>query len=153
MIRKFYSFKWMLAAILFSGLLLTSCSVDVLDNPVVDPAQPSAVDPGKWTIDDSFVDHSVKPGDDFFMHRIGKWWAATTIDDKALFPKAAGFVDDLVAEIHRQTDDSPKSIQILIAHLAALLDNEQTATIKENGLLYASQVYMDCGYLVSVWAR
>ena len=136
----------MLAAILFSGLLLTSCSVDVPDNPVEDPGQPSAVDPGKWTIDDSFVDNSVKPGDDFFMHRNGKWWAATTIDDNAELPNTEGFLEDIIRSVYRQTNEPPKSGLVLKDHLEALVDYNRTEAMTENGVNYANRVYMDCGY-------
>ena len=44
----------MLAAILFCGLLTTSCTDEQFDNPSTDqPEQASAVDPGRWWIDES----------------------------------------------------------------------------------------------------
>ena len=76
----------MLAAILFGSLVMTSChdADDAIangeDNPVT-PAEPgtSAVDHGTWWIDDSHMDQTVKPGDNFYMHCIGTWWKNTTL--------------------------------------------------------------------------
>ena len=75
------------AAILTCGLLMTSC-FDRIDNPVEpsNPETPSAVDNGKWTIDDRNMDLSVKPGDNFFMYCNGSWWAATTPKSKFDIP-------------------------------------------------------------------
>ena len=74
---------WMLAAILTCSLsmTLTSCSEDN-DDPIVEPTPevpdtPSAVDKGTWRFDDSFMDKSVKAGDDFFMYCNGNWWKET----------------------------------------------------------------------------
>ena len=53
----------MLAAILFCGLVMTSCSDQqvIIDNPVTpEPEQASAKDPGKWWIDENNMDKSVK---------------------------------------------------------------------------------------------
>ena len=75
----------MLAAILACGLLTTSCVDDktIPDNPSPTPEQASAKDTGEWWIDESYMDKSVNPGDDFFMHCIGTWWKNTPIDPKA----------------------------------------------------------------------
>ena len=47
-------------------MVLTSCTVS--DIPV------SAVDEGQWAIDESFMDTSVNPGNDFFMYCNGGFW-------------------------------------------------------------------------------
>ena len=47
-------------------MLLTSCTVS--DIPV------SAVDEGEWSINESFMDTSVRPGDDFYMYCNGGFW-------------------------------------------------------------------------------
>ena len=60
--RTNYKNHWMLAAILFCGLVMTSCSDQqvIIDNPVTpEPEQASAKDPGKWWIDENNMDKSV----------------------------------------------------------------------------------------------
>lgn len=47
-------------------MVLTSCTVS--DIPV------SAVDEGQWAIDESYMDTSVNPGNDFFMYCNGGFW-------------------------------------------------------------------------------
>ena len=83
MMRTNYKNQWMLAAILCCGLVMTSCSreQDVVDNPSTpDPEPPSAKDPGKWWIDDSNMDKTVKPGDNFYMYCNGSWWKNATVN-------------------------------------------------------------------------
>ena len=76
---------WILAAVFCCSLVMNSCSDGTVmpDNPVPAPEQASAQDPGKWWIDESYMDKSVKLSDDFFMHCIGTWWKNTPIDPKA----------------------------------------------------------------------
>lgn len=71
---------WMLLAV--GTWLLTSCA-DNDDNSVepVNPDQPQFVDNGKWTIDDSYMDLSVNPGDNFFMYCNGNWWKNAQFDE------------------------------------------------------------------------
>ena len=85
--KKF--FLWMPAAILFSSLMMASCvgfadsAIGVEDNPTEPTKKPetaSAKDPGKWWIDERYMDKSVKLSDDFFMYCIGTWWKNTTLD-------------------------------------------------------------------------
>lgn len=85
--KKF--FLWMPAAILFSSLMMASCvgfadsAIGVEDKPTEPTKKPetaSAKDPGKWWIDESYMDKSVKLSDDFFMYCIGTWWKNTTLD-------------------------------------------------------------------------
>ena len=80
---------WMPAAILFSSLMMASCvgfadsAIGVEDNPTEPTKKPetaSGKDPGKWWIDESYMDKSVKLSDDFFMYCIGTWWKNTTLD-------------------------------------------------------------------------
>ena len=82
-------FLWMPAAIFFSSLMMASCvgfadsAIGVEDNPTEPTKKPetaSAKDPGKWWIDESYMDKSVKLSDDFFMYCIGTWWKNTTLD-------------------------------------------------------------------------
>ena len=77
------------AAILFSSLMMASCvgfadsAIGVEDNPTEPTKKPetaSAKDPGKWWIDEKYMDKSVKLSDDFFMYCIGTWWKNTTLD-------------------------------------------------------------------------
>ena len=84
--KKF--FLWMPAAILFSSLMMASCvgfadsAIGVEDKPTEPTKKPetaSAKDPGKWWIDESYMDKSVKLSDDFFMYCIGTWWKNTTL--------------------------------------------------------------------------
>jgi len=76
------------AAILFSSLMMASCvgfadsAIGVEDKPTEPTKKPetaSAKDPGKWWIDESYMDKSVKLSDDFFMYCIGTWWKNTTL--------------------------------------------------------------------------
>ena len=82
-------FLWMPAAVLFSSLMMASCvgfadsAIGVEDNPTEPTKKPetaSAKDPGKWWIDERYMDKSVKLSDDFFMYCIGTWWKNTTLD-------------------------------------------------------------------------
>jgi hypothetical protein len=73
--------KLALAAILSSGLLMTSCIDEQFDNPVTEPEQASAEDPGRWWIDESYMDKSVNPGDNFYMYCIGTWWKNTPLTE------------------------------------------------------------------------
>ncbi len=82
-------FLWMPAAVLFSSLMMASCvgfadsAIGVEDNPTEPTKKPetaSAKDPGKWWIDEKYMDKSVKLSDDFFMYCIGTWWKNTTLD-------------------------------------------------------------------------
>ena len=82
-------FLWMPAAVLFSSLMMASCvgfadsAIGVEDKPTEPTKKPetaSAKDPGKWWIDERYMDKSVKLSDDFFMYCIGTWWKNTTLD-------------------------------------------------------------------------
>ena len=86
MMRTNYKNQWMLAAILFCGLVMTSCEdvLNVVDDPVnPETEQPSAKDPGNWWIDENNMDKSVKPGDNFFMYCLGSWWKNTAVDPES----------------------------------------------------------------------
>ena len=75
--------QWMIAAILTSGLVLTSCK-DEIDNPVSPtPSGQEAVDNGEWTISAANMDQAVAPGDNFFMYCNGSWWKNTQLDGKS----------------------------------------------------------------------
>ena len=77
---------WPLAIILASGLLMTSCLDEQLDNPsTTEPEQTSAKDPGKWWIDENNMDKSVNPGNNFFMYCNGSWWKNTTLSAEQYF--------------------------------------------------------------------
>lgn len=133
------------AAILSCSLVLISCN-EQIDNPSTPPEQSSAVDKGKWTIDESFVDYSVKPGDDFFMHRIGKWWANTAVNDNPESPQYAGFITDLDIQIKELTAHTSPSSEYLSGHLNYMLDEKYGPTMSEASLAYADKVYEDCNY-------
>ena len=86
--RTNYKNHWMLAAILFCGLVMTSCSDQqgIIDNPVTpEPEQASAKDPGKWWIDENNMDKSVKPGYNFYMYCNGTWWKNTAVGPTSHF--------------------------------------------------------------------
>ena len=70
---------WTLTALVMLGL--ASCT-DEIDNPVGGGDEPgqSAVDTKEWTIDDNFMDTTLKPGDDFFMYCNGNYWKQTETD-------------------------------------------------------------------------
>ena len=148
MMKKNFRTLWMPAAILCCGLLMTSCVDEsaMPDNPTPKPEEASAKDNGKWTIDESFVDNSVKPGDDFFMHRIGKWWAATTVDDDPEYFQVEGFMNDLVKGLVQMTNGATKNSGILFQHLNALRIKEAEPDMSAKALLYSGQVTADCGY-------
>lgn len=139
--KKFYL---MMAAILTlcGGMLLSGC-VGGIDYPVVpvDPDQPSVVDNGKWTIDDSYMDTSVKPGDNFFMYCNGTWWKNTTVSSEE---KIFGFFR---TTMEKSVTDKVRSIAYpnlltLIGH-AERLDGtaEAAAAVLQEGveLLESSQ--------------
>lgn len=130
------------AAILTCGLMLNACSS--IDNPVADTptppkeSVPSAVDNGKWTIDESYVDNTIRPGDDFYMHRIGKWWEATSIDDDPSIPKTAGFMTDIISMITSQYPSLP-NFECLRKHISDLDAQAEAAQA------YSDQAEKDCG--------
>lgn len=69
--------QWMMAAILFASLSLTSCVDENSDNPV-SPEQQEQKLPFK---DAAWMDPSVNPGDDFFMYAFGTWDKTHAKDD------------------------------------------------------------------------
>ena len=71
------SFKWMMAAILFSSLSLTSCVEENSDNPVYPELQEYKL-PFR---DAAWMDPNVNPGDDFFMYAFGTWYDTHAKDD------------------------------------------------------------------------
>ena len=134
---------WMLAAILFCGAMtmLTSCSSDddsVDDNVTPVPAS-GAVDNGVWPVDESYVDNSIRPGDDFYMHRIGLWWAGTTVDDNPFMPTTKGYVDELNDEIKKVLPESPSAKQ-LGDHLANLDEHSKASQD------FLTKTWTACGY-------
>ena len=136
--------QWMLAAILtISGAMVFSGCSETKDNPAVPvvPDQPSVVDNGKWTIDDSYMDISVKPGDNFFMYCNGTWWKNTTVSDDE---KVTGFFRTTIGNSVKsklQTLAYPNFLT-LISHAEHLDETaEAAATILQEGvaLLESSQ--------------
>ena len=134
-------FFWMLTAILVCGSMIFSSCTDEIDNPVgpVNPDQPSVVDNGKWTIDDSNMDLSVKPGDDFFMYCNGTWWKNTQVPQDE--PAIVGFGNDYDTAWDEAVKELPNPTFIQIIKHVALLDktkDEALATyqdvIEESGL-------------------
>ena len=100
------------AATLFCSLVFCACAS--IDDPVADPTvtpapTPSAVDNGVWPVNESYVDNSVRPGDDFFMYRIGTWWANTTVNDNRLDPKMAGYFTDAEIYVEQKKPSSPSA--------------------------------------------
>ena len=65
---------WIPAAILSCGLWMTSCLDEQKDKPAPDPERHSAIDQGKWWIDESNMDG---------------WYDAFDITDGALYRKPA----------------------------------------------------------------
>ena len=138
------SWRFFCTAILICGAMtmLTSCSEndDPTDNNNTPaPSTPSAVDNGVWPINEAYVDNTVRPGDDFFMHRIGLWWAATTVDDSPEQPKITGYTIDLDNEVAEATPASP-SVGQLSTHLADL--DAQSGSLAD----FHNKVWEDCGY-------
>ena len=135
---------WMLAAILtISGAMVFSGCTDITDNPVVpvDPDQPSVVDNGKWTVDDSYMDTTVKPGDNFFMYCNGTWWKNTTVSDEE---KVTGYFRNTIGNSVTskiQSLDYPNFLA-LINHVGRLDETaEAAAAVLQEGvaLLESSQ--------------
>ena len=131
----------MLTAILtISGAMLFSGCTDNNDNPA-DSDQPSAIDNGKWTIDDSYMDTSVKPGDNFFMYCNGTWWKNTTVSSEE---KIFGFFR---TTMEKSVTDKVRSIAYpnlltLIGHAERFNETaESAAAILQEGvaLLESSQ--------------
>ena len=126
--RTSYKNHWMLAAILFCGLVMTSCSDQqgIIDNPVTpEPEQASAKDPGKWWIDENNMDKSVKPGDNFFMYCIGSWWKNTTVDPKSHITTRLDFMKPNFDDKVRSLTDA--NYAIFKSHLKWADPNSETA--------------------------
>ena len=61
-------------------VMLSACTVDMVDNPVTPPADDqSAVDNGTWHVKDEYMDTTVQPGDDFFIYCNGGYWKTTEV--------------------------------------------------------------------------
>ena len=135
--------EWLTAAILFCSLVFCACASDddpIADTPVTPAPTPSAVDNGVWPVNESYVDNSVRPGDDFFMHRIGTWWANTTVNDNRLDPKMAGYITDVENWVDGIKPASP-SAEKLKAHLENLdALSLQTASFLES-------TWIACGFV------
>ena len=134
--------QWIPAAILSCSLVFYACSS--IENPVTDdsgtPSEiPSAVDNGVWPIHEDYVDNAIRPGDDFFMHRIGSWWAATTLDDTPSNPSRLGFISEVERLLDQQLPDSP-SAATMLSHLNSL--NMTSA----NTTAFFQKAWEDCDY-------
>jgi predicted metalloendopeptidase len=68
----------------FFVAMMSACTTDMVDNPVTQPDEKSAVDSGTWHVKDEYMDKSVQPGDDFFMYSNGGYWKSTEISGNAL---------------------------------------------------------------------
>lgn len=130
--------QWIPAAILSCSLLFSACTTT--DNPLPDdPATPSN---GVWPINEEYVDKSIRPGDDFFMHRVGLWWAATAVDDNPSQPGYVGFTSDLNALLEEERPASPAA-SMMTVHLNLLdLTSEITAA-------FYDKAWVDCGYMAA----
>ena len=148
MIRTNYKNQWMLAVILSCGLAMTSCDdvLNVIDNPsTTETEQASAKDQGKWWIDESYMDKSVKPGDNFFMNCIGTWWKNTTVDPTGHVTSRFNFMRPTFEErVNSLTDDNYSRYK---SHLKWADPNSETAAsaqklyddvLKQSGLLEAT---------------
>ena len=148
MIRTNYKNQWMLAVILSCGLAMTSCDdvLNVIDNPsTTETEQASAKDQGKWWIDESYMDKSVKPGDNFFMYCIGTWWKKTTVDPTGHVTSRFNFMRPTFEErVNSLTDDNYSRYK---SHLKWADPNSETAAsaqklyddvLKQSGLLEAT---------------
>ena len=135
---------WMLAAILSCGAMtmLTGCSENDIpadNNNTPTPSTPSAVDKGVWPINEAYVDNTIRPGDDFYLYRIGTWWANSSVDDNAQAPQTIGYIADRSDEVANLVPDSPSAKQ-LASHLANLDDQSKAAEA------ILAKTWTDCGY-------
>lgn len=82
--KKIY--LWHVATILLCSLVLNSCTdlLSVPDNHATDSEGSSVVDKGKWWLDESYMDKTVKPGDNFYMYCVGSWWKNTSLGNYIL---------------------------------------------------------------------
>ena len=134
---------WTLAILICGAVtMLISCSENdtpVDNNNTPTPSTPSAVDKGVWPINEAYVDNTIRPGDDFFMYRIGTWWATSSVDDNAQAPQTIGYHDDLANEFAKVLPASPSAKQ-LASHLAYLDDQSKAAEA------ILAKTWTDCGY-------
>lgn len=78
------------------------------------------------------MDNSVRPGDDFYMHRIGSWWANTPLIDFRILPKILGYTTDAEEWVDKIKPASP-SAKKLEAHLDNLdAQSQQAASFLES---------------------
>jgi predicted metalloendopeptidase len=98
--------QWMMAAILFSSLSLTSC-VDSSDNPV----SPGEKEQGQKQeqklpfIHAAWMDPSVNPGDNFYMYVFGTWDKTHAQDDNGyVFNIARKYSDMLYNDFMNSSD-------------------------------------------------
>lgn len=98
----------LLACMFVGSIALTGCSDDNADDNGQQPGddETSAVDHGTWPIDDSHMDKSVKPGDDFFMYANGTYWKNTQVPINEDKPSnnIKGFETDLTNAFSDKTD-------------------------------------------------
>ena len=138
--------------------VLTACT-DKDDNPVNPVEEPSAVDHGKWNVSESFMDKSVRPGDDFFMYCNGGFWKNTVVDETT--PMKMLFLDQISDEMKKREAaltlpskvktlaDADKTDAATIdaqkAKLQSAIDRVNALTTPEEAWQLVAELYME-GY-------
>ena len=134
---------WMLIALMMLGL--ASCT-DAIDNPVSggDEPEQSAVDTKEWTIDDNFMDTTLKPGDDFFMYCNGNYWKQTETDLISGFQK--NDVGDALSALTNALNYP--NLETFNNHIKNLDSNEAAAT---EALTKGIQMLADAKTVEEAW--
>ena len=104
--------QWMMAAILTTVALLTSCT-DNIDNPgsPTRPAGETAAQTTFWDKFDKWQTDSCTLGDDFYMHMEGKfWWDPEDIYPDGMISYASDLQSERVSEMLSSTTDADVKI-------------------------------------------
>lgn len=106
------------------ALTFTACSDDIAED-----VTPSTVDPKQWVLD-SYMDTSVKPGDDFARYCWGKWYDAQEVNTDGY----AGIGAESVAETDKKVAQLDlKERQQIEQDLASLGEDEDgMAQLRQN---------------------
>lgn len=125
---------FLLLALMFVGsIALTGCTDDnTHNNGQSGDDETSAVDHGTWSIDDRYMDKSVKPGDDFFMYANGTYWKNTQvpINQEGSYENIKGFrPDQIQAFTEKVSKLTDANFQKLRTHLNDI--NATTAQSKQ----------------------
>ena len=138
--------KWVLPVMILATLWLNSCQTDPSGEPVVPPADSSAVDNGLWTLD-ARMDTAYRPGDNFDMYCSGTWWQTAVPDP---YSGLTGFVE---GDMYNVYIENMKSIDLPLIHQLGERVGTTFSNPEPSAALMAKAVNMinDAATLEEMW--